>query len=234
MPRDEQSRRRARNHARIALIMCVVMFAALTPVFAALSKGAISSARAQPPLPTCGFPPIMECPEETPSPSGSASASRSPSASASASRSPSTSPSSSASPSQSPSATPTPSQTSASPSRSPSPTPTISPSRTPQTFNSPSEITIKHRKGTKRFRGKVTSDFDECEAGRLVKLFYVVPGFGTARSVGKTQTRADGGWTINEKNPEGKYFASVKPRSITTPAGDTINCRKDRSRRVTG
>jgi hypothetical protein len=80
----------------------------------------------------------------------------------------------------------------------------------------------------------VTSDFDECEPDRRVALFVEVPGFGTARRVGKAKTNARGGWKITEKNPRGKYFASVKPRRITTPTGDTILCRKDRSKRVKG
>lgn len=102
------------------------------------------------------------------------------------------------------------------------------------TFNSPSKISIKHRKGTKKFSGRVTSDFDECESGRRVSLFHIVPGFGTARRVGKTTTNASGGWNISEKNPRGKYYASVKGSRLTTSTGDTINCRKARSRRVRG
>lgn len=80
----------------------------------------------------------------------------------------------------------------------------------------------------------MTSDFDECEPGRRVGLFYVVPGFNTSRRVGKTTTNANGGWDIKEKNPKGKYFAEVKARQITTASGDTILCRKDRSRRIKG
>jgi hypothetical protein len=67
-----------------------------------------------------------------------------------------------------------------------------------------------------------------------VSLFYVVPGFETTRRVGKTKTKANGSWSITEKNPKGQYHASVKARRITTPIGDTINCRKDRSKRVKG
>jgi hypothetical protein len=67
-----------------------------------------------------------------------------------------------------------------------------------------------------------------------VALYHVVPGFGTSRRVGKTKTNAKGGWTINEKNPQGKYFATVKPSRLTTTTGDTISCRKDRSKRVKG
>lgn len=67
-----------------------------------------------------------------------------------------------------------------------------------------------------------------------MKLFYVVPGFGTSRPAGKTTTNARGGWKISDKNPSGKYFASVRASRVTTPNGDTILCRKDRSRKVKG
>lgn len=235
MPRDEEGRKKARKHARVALILCVVMLGALTPVFAALSDNTISAAQAQP-NPLCTTlpspPPQLMCPpSESPSGSTSPSASQTASASTSptASRSASATATATASATPSASATPTPTAT---PSRTASASP--SPSRTPQEFNSPSDISIKHKKGRAKFFGRVTSDFDECRRGRRVSLFYEVPGFGTSRRVGKATTNSRGGWNIKEKNPDGKYFAAVKASRVTTPAGDTIFCRKDRSRKVKG
>ena len=219
------------------------MIAALTPVFAAFTGGDVALAQVDP----CEIipdPPPDLCP---PSSSPSASASRSASQSASTTRSPSTttSPSSTTSASSSPTTSSSPSQTaSSSPSAtrtastSPSatrttssPTPTISPSRTPQTFTGTTQVSIKFKRRKSRFSGRLSSNFDECEAGRQMSLFYVVPGFNTARRVGKGTSKPNGRWSIKERKADGTYFAVAKRRQVSTTAGDTIDCRKGKSKR---
>jgi hypothetical protein len=63
-------------------------------------------------------------------------------------------------------------------------------------------------------------------------LYYVVPGFNTSRRVGKGKSKANGSWSIGEKNPDGEYYAVAKPKRVTTTAGDTINCKKGKSRHI--
>jgi hypothetical protein len=238
MPRDEEGRRRARNQARFALIVCVAMFAALTPVLAAMNVNVIGIAEAQPdPCEIIPDPPPDLCPPASASASVSASASASRSASASASASASSSASASTSPSTSASASRSPSASasqspSATPSTSRPPSPSVSPSRTPQTFSSDTTVTINFKRRRSKFVGRVNSDFDECEAGRRMVLYKVVPGFGTGKKTGKGRSKANGTYSIRERRANGKYFVSAKPKQVTTTAGDTINCRKGRSKRV--
>ena len=227
MPRDEG---RAKKHARIALIMCVAMLGAMTPAIAAFSKGAIAKAQPGP----CDFTQIPDPTGMCPSPSQSASGSASGTRTATATR-PATATATATGGTGTATATSTttrPASSSPPPSSS-SPTPVISPSRSPQTFNSPTKVTIKFNKRKNKFTGKVTSDFNECEAGRSMKLFYVVPGFQTSRKTGKGKSKANGSWSIGEKKAKGQYYASAKARTIRTTAGDTINCRKGKSRKIT-
>lgn len=92
-------------------------------------------------------------------------------------------------------------------------------------------MTINFKRKGSKFVGRVSSDFDECEAGRRLVLYYIVPGFGTGRKAGKGRSKSNGTYSIKEPKANGKYFVSAKPSQVATTAGDTINCRKGKSKR---
>lgn len=216
-----------RRAARVALITCVLLLAALTPVLAALSQDAIHVANAQVPDP-CDLPvPPPDLCEEEPSASASASGSASSSPSASASSSPSTSPSpttspsgrscpspsSSSSPSSSPSPTPCPSQSaSRSPSTTASSSPSGSPAQQPRTislFASKNEVTSGDEVD---FEGQIFSAGSGC-SGRdeFVRLLRRPAGSDTFENFLSELTGEDGRYRFAgvriERNADYKALA---------------------------
>lgn len=163
-----------RRAARFALVSCVVVLAALTPLFAALNSGAISVARAQP----------------SPSPSGSASPSTSPSASPSGSPSGSPSASPSGSPARSPSASP-----SGSPTGSP-----VQQSRTISLFASDNEVAAGD---SVDFEGRIFAPGQGC-AGRdeFVRLQRRMVGEEAFENFRSTLTGVDGDYRFEDVEVE--------------------------------
>ena len=71
-----------------------------------------------------------------------------------------------------------------------------------------SEVSIRYDTDTEKFKGRVTSDEDECRAGRVVKLYKRT---GDGRELqGKDKTNSRGHYQIEVMHADGRYFAVAR------------------------
>jgi hypothetical protein len=88
-------------------------------------------------------------------------------------------------------------------------------------------VTIKYKKSSHKFSGDLSSQFAECESARQVRLMKVKRG--KDKSVGKDTSSASGGWSIRRRS-HGKYYAVALPKSLSTSAGDQVDCQRGKSK----
>lgn len=206
MPRDAESRRRARRTARIVLFLMGVAVVGLAPLVNAFGEES-GPAELQPPScvsPRPSFtPPVGACsPTPTPSsPTPTKSSNSSSSVSASSSSGTSTSHSSSSSPT---------------PSHGEGPT------------TATTDVTIKFDQKKSRFSGTVRSSVAACEKDRKIRLKRVVPGKDD--SAGKDASAVDGSWSVKVRGAHGIYYAIAKSMTLFTAGGDEVDCLKGRSK----
>ena len=81
-----------------------------------------------------------------------------------------------------------------------------------------STVTAKFNATTEKFHGKVNSGNGECVAHRTVRLLKKTSSGHTL--VGRTTSRATGGWTIELMHAHGHYYAKIpKETEMTTHCG---------------
>jgi hypothetical protein len=94
----------------------------------------------------------------------------------------------------------------------------------------PSTLTIRFGQGQTIFKGKVSSDLDECKGLRLVRVFKVRPG--ADKRVGSDLTSPTGRWSVDVRKADGRYYAKVSRLDIGGYYGQEDTCGKDRSTRI--
>jgi hypothetical protein len=71
-----------------------------------------------------------------------------------------------------------------------------------------SQVSIRYDSGTENFKGRVSSDEDECRSGRVVKLYKKT---ADGRSLeGKDKTNSKGSYQVEVMHADGRYFAVAK------------------------
>jgi hypothetical protein len=95
-------------------------------------------------------------------------------------------------------------------------------------FTAPTDVSIRYRKRSKTFSGNLASQFSECESARQVQLKKVRRG--PDKTAGNTSSSSTGSWSIKKRKAHGKYYAVALAKTLSTTAGDQIDCQRGRSR----
>lgn len=82
------------------------------------------------------------------------------------------------------------------------------------TLKDPEQVMKQAKRGTFRYRGRVTGEVPACSKQRLVTLYLKQPS-KPAAEVGNTETDPNGRWAIElNVNMAGKYYAVASKRSF--------------------
>lgn len=97
-------------------------------------------------------------------------------------------------------------------------------------YSAPTATSIRYDEADGRFRGRVNSPRQACEARRKVKL--MKQSNDGRKVVGRTLTNKNGRWSIRQSNANGVYSAVVVRRE-TALDGHVHQCQRGASGTVT-
>jgi hypothetical protein len=76
----------------------------------------------------------------------------------------------------------------------------------------------------------VSSDNEDCQEGRVISL--KKKKRGRDGNAGATVSNQRGRWSIGKRNPKGRFYAIAKRRSFEDEDGNTIICRRAKSKTI--